>query len=176
METKQCASCKQTLCVTEFEFKDKKNNRRSSWCKQCMRAYKKRHYSENKDRYLQVATICNYKRRHQLRLEVWKYLSQHPCVDCGEHDPVALEFDHRDPATKIDTVSHMVTKMRPLSDILAEIAKCDVRCANCHRKRTAKQFCWHEDPSLIVRLPRRKRRNAKKELQNEQPDIGGLSQ
>lgn len=51
-------------------------------------------------------------------------------MDCGESDPVVLEFDHRDPSLKLGRVME-VTNMR-LED---EVDKCDVRCANCHRKR-----------------------------------------
>lgn len=62
------------------------------------------------------------------------------CQDCGEVDPVVLEFDHRD--DKIMDVSTMIGS-RSWSVIQAEIAKCDVVCANCHRRRTAKRFGWY---------------------------------
>jgi hypothetical protein len=69
------------------------------------------------------------------------YLQAHPCVDCGQTDPLVLQFDHRDGTTKIDAVGTMVNRAN-WSSLLAEIAKCDVRCANCHRLRTAEQGCW----------------------------------
>lgn len=63
------------------------------------------------------------------------------CVDCGyrEH-PAALQFDHRDPATKHrwaggGSLAQHIT--RRWTDVLAEVEKCDVRCANCHAVRTA---------------------------------------
>ena len=58
------------------------------------------------------------------------------CVDCGyaEH-PAALQFDHRDRATKAFTISEGL--LRSWAAITAEIAKCDVRCANCHAIRTS---------------------------------------
>jgi ribosomal protein L35 len=58
------------------------------------------------------------------------------CMDCGyaEH-PAALDFDHRDPAAKAYGVGRMVTNGWAV--IMAEIAKCDVVCANCHRIRTS---------------------------------------
>ena len=54
------------------------------------------------------------------------------CVDCQEVDPVVLHFDHRDPSTKSFNISSKSVSMERL---LAEIAKCDVRCANCHLRK-----------------------------------------
>ena len=68
------------------------------------------------------------------------YLADHPCVDCGESDPRCLEFDHRDPGTKTANVATLVQRAGAWKVILAEIEKCDVRCANCHRRRTSGQF------------------------------------
>ena len=53
------------------------------------------------------------------------------CVRCGTHDPRVLDFHHRDPAHKIFGIGgHYTVSPRIL---LAEIAKCDVHCSNCHR-------------------------------------------
>src|SRR5207302_6595194 len=69
------------------------------------------------------------------------YLRSHPCVDCGETDIVTLQFDHRDRATKRKEVALLVVQTA-WSIVQTEIAKCDVRCANCHRRRTALQLGW----------------------------------
>lgn len=74
---------------------------------------------------------------------VWDYLTQHACVTCGEADPVVLEFDHRVPADKDLDISEMVRRAYSLQRITAEIEKCDVLCANCHRRKTALQFGWY---------------------------------
>lgn len=64
------------------------------------------------------------------------YLREHPCADCGETDPVVLEFDHlRDKKFGIGKGF----RERKWESVLEEIAKCDVVCANCHRRRTAKR-------------------------------------
>jgi hypothetical protein len=63
------------------------------------------------------------------------YLSNHQCVDCGESDVDILEFDHRDPKLKSFNLSEGHTQT--LKAVKLEIEKCDVRCANCHRKRHA---------------------------------------
>jgi hypothetical protein len=58
------------------------------------------------------------------------------CVDCGYNaHPAALDFDHVGPAEKIDNVSRLI-RLRSWEVIEAEIAKCEVVCANCHRIRT----------------------------------------
>lgn len=84
-------------------------------------------------------------RRRIRRLWLWYYLEQHPCVDCGETDPTVLVFDHVDPAEKYKDVGIMIHNGCSLKKVKAEIAKCEVRCANCHSRRTAKQFGYYEN-------------------------------
>jgi hypothetical protein len=69
---------------------------------------------------------------------VRQHLLTHPCVDCGEHDPVVLEFDHVT-GQKVRDVGSMARAGWNLAAIQAEIAKCEVRCANCHRRITARR-------------------------------------
>jgi hypothetical protein len=77
--------------------------------------------------------------RKRNREFVAQYLSTHPCVDCREADPVVLEFDHRDPKTKKADVGRLI-HTSTVAIVRAEVEKCDVRCGNCHRIRTATQF------------------------------------
>lgn len=59
-----------------------------------------------------------------------------PCADCGQtYHYACMDFDHRR-GTKAAVVSHLVAQMCSKERILAEIAKCDLVCANCHRVRT----------------------------------------
>jgi hypothetical protein len=169
VETKKCATCKQSLPVESFEFKDKSKGRRSSWCKECTKEYKKKHYCDKKQKHIASATLSNYRRRQERRQAVWDYLSSHPCVDCGESDQVVLEFDHVNPSEKLCSIAKMIADTKPLEAIFQEIKKCEVRCANCHRRKTAKQMMWHEDPEDVVRVPTRKYRSSRKELADDSP-------
>lgn len=61
----------------------------------------------------------------------------HPCEDCGLSYPiVAMDLDHRDPTLKNRNVSRMIHSECSLALVQAEIAKCRLVCANCHRTRT----------------------------------------
>ena len=65
-----------------------------------------------------------------------EYFAAHPCIDCGETDPIVLEFDHlRDKRFDIGAA----LAYRNWQSILDEIEKCEVVCANCHRRRTARR-------------------------------------
>lgn len=60
------------------------------------------------------------------------------CIDCGYYeDSALLQLDHRDPATKSFIVSHGLLK--PIGELMAEIAKCDVRCVRCHSLRGGRE-------------------------------------
>lgn len=80
-----------------------------------------------------------------------EYLREHPCIDCGEQDPVVLDFDHVDRSDKRKAVSFLTRSGYPWATVMAEVDKCQVRCANCHRRRTAIQFEW---PKLACSLER----------------------
>jgi hypothetical protein len=59
------------------------------------------------------------------------------CVDCGFNaHPAALQYDHTTPGGKGRDVSLMVTSGASIQEIMAEIEKCEVVCANCHAIRT----------------------------------------
>ncbi|GAA1744780.1 hypothetical protein [Microbacterium paludicola] len=76
--------------------------------------------------------------RHANWLRLIDYLESHPCVDCGETDPIVLDFDHLPGVDKKFTISRAVgASTRSWRAIALEIAKCEVVCANCHRRRTA---------------------------------------
>ena len=66
---------------------------------------------------------------------VEEYLSTHPCVDCGEDDIVVLEFDHLGKEPKKATISQLKFNNYSIETIIKEIEKCEVVCANCHRRR-----------------------------------------
>jgi hypothetical protein len=67
---------------------------------------------------------------------VFEHLSAHPCIDCGEQDILVLDFDHVR-GTKLDDVSRLIVGGTAVQTLQAEIDKCVVRCANCHRRKTA---------------------------------------
>lgn len=54
------------------------------------------------------------------------------CVDCGNDNPLLLDFDHTDPTAKLRRVSEL-TRLHSMRE---EAAKCELRCANCHRLKT----------------------------------------
>lgn len=74
--------------------------------------------------------------RWELHSRLLDALRDVPCADCGErYAPSAMDFDHRDPAEKASGVTRLRGRASA-NRILAEAAKCDIVCANCHRLRT----------------------------------------
>lgn len=88
--------------------------------------------------YKDRSKLYETQKRHRIRvrIELFSFLSQKKCIDCGEKDPVVLEFDHKIRAKKFKGVASMLAGHYSWKSVLAEIQKCDIRCANCHRRKT----------------------------------------
>ena len=78
--------------------------------------------------------------RIKIREQLTNFLSEKECVDCGENDLRVLDFDHVNPTNKARPVSKMLSGHNSWKSILVEIQKCEIRCANCHRRRSYNQF------------------------------------
>lgn len=79
------------------------------------------------------------RRKAKRRSEMLATLKNVPCMDCGGvFPPCVMDFDHRDPSTKTKRFRSpgMMAARTSLAEFEAEIAKCDLVCANCHRIRT----------------------------------------
>ena len=140
MKTKKCAGCKDDKKLEEFPWKNKSKGTKSTRCYDCQREYSKKHYRENKRKYLDR----NNRRRENVRKENRKFLKEyfekHPCIDCGETDIRVLQFDHVRGKKKFNISSRI--RDWPVDELMDEIAKCEIRCANCHFKKTSDELGW----------------------------------
>ncbi len=127
-----------TICKKEKEDKDfcwkYKNIRRETYCKECKAKKAKIHYKTYKSKKMELET----KRKKEMRQFLLNYKAQHPCVDCGEVNPLVLEFDHINSKNKKNVLARM--HGNSMEVVLKELDKCEVRCANCHAIKTAKDY------------------------------------
>jgi hypothetical protein len=79
-------------CVCGILFKP--NRDKSYRCPACKSDYNRQHYEENKTVYVARASRRKDAVRRGNTTLLIAYLESHPCTDCGESDPVVLEFDH----------------------------------------------------------------------------------
>ena len=92
--------------------------------------------SEDKPTQKGSYSMCKRsERRESIKRKMMNFYRSHPCTDCGETDPRVLDFDHLN--NKKHNVSTLMSKEYSWEAILEEASKCEVRCANCHRKKTA---------------------------------------
>jgi hypothetical protein len=113
-----------------------------------MQTYHKKYYVINREQLLEKNRVHVKQNREKYtqyqkgrRIERQKWLQELKnglsCIICGESDPACLDFHHRDSSVKKGLISKMVTRVS-MERVMDEIDKCDVLCANCHRKLHAK--------------------------------------
>lgn len=139
-QVKKCSKCGVVKALEDFPRSSKRADGRNTYCKTCKKDYNGSYYERTK----QVHNPSRFARNRQARLDateyVIAYLREHPCADCGETDIVVLDFDHQ--RDKRMDINSLIKDGYPIATIAAEIEKCEVVCANDHRRRTAKTQSW----------------------------------
>jgi hypothetical protein len=136
-ELRRCGSCGELKSLDAFAWRRRGKGQRDNMCRPCRSEYGRGHYQANRQRYIDLAA----KRTRAVAEERYGYLIEyfrsHPCKDCGEADPIVLEFDHLGDDKAFNIAKGI--RDRSWQAVLDEIAKCEVVCANCHRRRTARR-------------------------------------
>jgi 5-methylcytosine-specific restriction endonuclease McrA len=142
METRICSQCKieKTLSKEFFNTRDKLEKKFRTDCKECQHLKQNSAYQKKREYYKQATKKHRKKLRSDNQHLLWDYYSTHPCVMCGETNPIVLELDHLgDKKYNISDIIYCHTWI----SVQKELKKCQVLCANCHKKKTAKDYGWY---------------------------------
>ena len=140
MEKKICTKCKEEKTLDKFLFRNKEEKTYHSACADCYKEIRRKSYLKNKQ-----TTLDRNKRNHAKSREWFReYKGTLKCNRCPESHPATLDFHHVDSDEKRKNVSKMVNEGYSIKMIKGEIAKCEVLCANCHRKHH-----WNERVKLV---------------------------
>lgn len=153
---KTCAICgevKQALVDSPKDSDFSKDSSRKDGfqnkCRPCQKKLSGKHYQNNKPDYLARSQTT----RRVLQGEVSALKEASPCTDCGKFYPhYVMDYDHLGEIAKVDNVSSLIrnTASRPL--VMAEIAKCELVCSNCHRIRTHERILARGLDELAVEV------------------------
>lgn len=111
-------------------------------CPKCRAEYMHEWYIANKKERLNSIRKSKHNRLQLKRYRILQYLLAHPCVDCGETNPILLDFDHVRGTKEFNIMYSLTNKSWEI--IVKEIDKCEIRCLKCHRLRTARQHGWYK--------------------------------
>ena len=139
---KICSKCNKELNLNNFNSKTNRSGKTKTqpYCKACQKEYKAKYYLNNKDKILKQAN----KRKQDFKKQFYNNtLFKSKCKICGETSPECLEFHHINPKIKHKSISVLLSNGCS-EQIYEELKKCEVLCANCHKKITAKQFNWYK--------------------------------
>lgn len=131
-EYRRCQTCGVEKPLTAFYADKNRALGRGYVCKVCTLAATKTAKAREVRRARAAA-------RYREARAVINAMKDRPCADCGgRFPPCAMDFDHPDPKHKAFTVADVAGGgLTP--KLLAEIAKTQIICSNCHRVRTERQ-------------------------------------
>ena len=88
--------------------------------------------------YKNKEDLYKAQRRHREKVSenLLNFLKTKRCIDCGESDPIVLEFNHKNRSLKSRGIAKMLSGHFSWNSVEKEIRKCEIRCANCHRRKT----------------------------------------
>jgi len=125
---KLCKRCKVSKAKEEFHKNLRQSDGVQSVCKTCRKQMDSVRYKTSNKRDV------NLERKKKLLIKVQELKSSVGCSTCPEKDYRCLDYHHLDPTNKVDNVAQLVGQGVSWVNILKEIKKCIVLCANCHRK------------------------------------------
>lgn len=125
---KICTTCHQSKSLSSFHKSKRANDGHQYVCKDCTILCSRAWYQQNR-----TAKLAKMNRQMTVERRWFRaFKTTQVCLHCGFNNPAALVFHHRDPAMKSFVVSTAIARHRTRKTILAEMAKCDVLCSNCH--------------------------------------------
>ncbi len=95
-----------------------------------LREYRRKWYLQNRDHAKEKIK----ERKRKIKTWLSNYKKELICQSCGENHIACLEFHHRESQNKDIILARVVNNGWSLKRIQIEIDKCQVLCANCHRK------------------------------------------
>lgn len=148
MKIKVCRKCGDPKPIDDFHKCAKNKDGKHSYCKKCSVLGATAWYVDNKGDPELASRLQKYgKKQTVIRSIINAFKASKKCVNCPEDDPCCLDFHHLE--NKKDTVSEMIER-KNLRKIVAEINKCVLVCANCHRKLHAGHLVLVPDTAPVV--------------------------
>ena len=129
---KKCKKCGVKKDFHSFEKRTDVKFGRKTMCKKCCAKKTKERATKNANylsKYYHTKTV---EKRTKIKAYIKSYLENHPCVDCGQNNPIVLDFDHVR-GKKLFNIAEAYRRNKSVKNIDSEISKCDIRCSNCHR-------------------------------------------
>lgn len=140
--SKTCRKCRAEKPLSAFS---KERDGHQKWCKACWREYTQRHRESKR--------AAADARRARARNVVKAIKASGACTGCGLADPDCLEFDHI--GEKTGNIGALVASRIGVERLKAELDRCELVCACCHRRRTARR----RPPRQETRFDRGRHRN-----------------
>jgi hypothetical protein len=128
MKKKKCPVCTRKKLMTDFALNRTRKDGRQILCRKCKKDWDADYYQQNKTKFLE------YNRSHRRKLKEYLDSLKLKCLRCPETHIACLEFHHRDPKKKDISVALALQHGWSLERLKKEVEKCDLLCANCHRK------------------------------------------
>lgn len=158
METKECTKCKAILPINCFYKEAKRKDGYYPHCRDCHNArlkkykqanaekiskkskeyrertgYDKQYYQANLEKKIAYSNANGFRKRKAVKEVAVEYLGG-KCSICGYDKCIAaLDFHHVDPTQKDFNISQYYKKDFT-DELKAELDKCILICANCHRE------------------------------------------
>lgn len=135
MTTKTCSCCKQDLPVENFAFKNVAKGTLQSRCKVCQRAYGKQHYAENKEYYIDKASLNRQTVDARNRAYVEDSLKGKQCSCCASAEDLTYALPEGEQGQPVHQAVHCGLSLQSVDQA---IARSEVVCRTCLQDRHAK--------------------------------------